>query len=425
MDNDIWIKEVEIINFKTHKHTKLEFVKGTNAIVGSSNNGKTNILRAIKWCLINEPSGTKFIRKGETEAAVIVSLSNGKRIERRRNLTNINLYRLYEAENIIGEYSGFGSSVPQEITEAHGIVPIADGTYFQFANQLESAFMISLRPSQRADIIGNLEELSRIDAALTDLNSDIRTKTKLKNQVLKTERDKTAELESMRQKAAASRVRISTLKSLKEGIEKKIEMQRFLVKQLERLNEILIQVSDLEKEVSKSAILVNSWPDDMNEKKEKARKLIQATNRLKEIEEELNSIEFMKEDRLKELDILKDEIDSKISKLQVAKYSVDSLKENKIKSEEVAKSFSPVIADMDMAKLDLNVNRYKSLYNQLERLRSIDQTMNETNSAIESSKVKIEDLLNQFIEALQESKLCPTCGQDTHTVCNQNIEKIL
>jgi DNA repair exonuclease SbcCD ATPase subunit len=82
---DIWIKEVEITNFQSHKQTKVNLVNGTNALIGSSNSGKTAVIRAIQWCLLNIPNGNGFIRVGEDEATVKVTLSNGKIIERRRN----------------------------------------------------------------------------------------------------------------------------------------------------------------------------------------------------------------------------------------------------------------------------------------------------------------------------------------------------
>ena len=41
------IKKISIKNIQSYRETELELSKGINAIVGSSNNGKTAILRAL------------------------------------------------------------------------------------------------------------------------------------------------------------------------------------------------------------------------------------------------------------------------------------------------------------------------------------------------------------------------------------------
>ena len=52
------IKSIQIKNIQSHKDTSLEFSPGINAIVGSSNNGKSAVLRALYWARYNRPLGT-------------------------------------------------------------------------------------------------------------------------------------------------------------------------------------------------------------------------------------------------------------------------------------------------------------------------------------------------------------------------------
>lgn len=56
-----YIKSIEIENFQSHKYSKLDFSERLNVIVGPSDNGKSAIIRALKWVLFNEPKGTDFI----------------------------------------------------------------------------------------------------------------------------------------------------------------------------------------------------------------------------------------------------------------------------------------------------------------------------------------------------------------------------
>ena len=61
----IAIDKIILENFQSHKYSELEFVEGLNAIIGSTDSGKTAIFRAIKWALYNEPQGDYFVREGE------------------------------------------------------------------------------------------------------------------------------------------------------------------------------------------------------------------------------------------------------------------------------------------------------------------------------------------------------------------------
>jgi len=89
----ITIKRIRIENFQSHKDTELSFSDGLNVIVGPSDQGKSAIIRAIKWVLYNEPRGTDFIRQGTNSARVTLELSNGYVITRER-APNKNRYTL-------------------------------------------------------------------------------------------------------------------------------------------------------------------------------------------------------------------------------------------------------------------------------------------------------------------------------------------
>ena len=54
------MKELEIINFQSHLHSYLEFHSGVNIIRGTSNYGKSSLVRSIKWAVENEPTGAKY-----------------------------------------------------------------------------------------------------------------------------------------------------------------------------------------------------------------------------------------------------------------------------------------------------------------------------------------------------------------------------
>jgi len=57
------IKYLQIQNFQSHKDSLLEFDPGVNVIVGSSDSGKTAVIRALRWLVWNRPSGDAFRRR--------------------------------------------------------------------------------------------------------------------------------------------------------------------------------------------------------------------------------------------------------------------------------------------------------------------------------------------------------------------------
>lgn len=420
---DLWIKEVEITNFQSHKHTKLNLVNGTNALVGSSNSGKTAVIRAIQWCLLNTPSGTGFIRVGEKEAAVTVTLSNGKTIERRRDKKMVNLYRLYENGEMIHEYTGFGNSVPPEIIEAHGIVPIAGDVYFQFAHQLEAPFMLSLKPKKRAEVLGNLEELARIDKALTDTNDDLRADSKQKKELEK--QGKLLQLEFERMKMESERLsgKVDALKVLKEGIESKTSLRMYLEKQVIRLKEVNELVTSTQIEVEKAARIGAAYNPNTEERISWFQKLQSNINRLKDIKQEVQGIRFMKEDKLHQLETIKQAVEDKIGQFQVLDRSAKMLKSNQESFEKI-EMHSEQVAQLDYSKTDIEVDKFKLLFQYLDRLRKIEESVNETDKLVLEASGHIEKALDDFVEALRDAEICPTCGQETHEVCTHNVELI-
>ena len=51
------IKNLLLKNFQSHIDSKIEFDSGFNVICGSSDSGKSALLRALMWVIANRPSG--------------------------------------------------------------------------------------------------------------------------------------------------------------------------------------------------------------------------------------------------------------------------------------------------------------------------------------------------------------------------------
>ena len=114
------LQRLTIENFQSHEFTQIDFSPGFNVIVGQSDQGKSALIRALKWLIYNEPRGVDFIRVGATRSSVTILLTDGTQITRERTPSRNRYYLLIpgQEENI---FEGFGSRVPQEIQDALGM----------------------------------------------------------------------------------------------------------------------------------------------------------------------------------------------------------------------------------------------------------------------------------------------------------------
>lgn len=154
------VARIEIENFQSHAHTVLEPAPGLTVITGPSDQGKSAVLRALRWVYLNEPTGTDFIRVGTSRARVAITLRDGTRVIRERTTTgSVNRYVVEApgAEPVILE--GFGREVPEPVREALGIrlVDLAgDKVHLGYAAQLEGPFLVGDKASVRAEAVGRL-----------------------------------------------------------------------------------------------------------------------------------------------------------------------------------------------------------------------------------------------------------------------------
>ena len=78
------IDKIKIENIQSHKNTELNLSNGINVIVGSSNNGKSAILRALYWAIYNRPLGIDTLcshwaldDKGKQKSDMKVTITKG------------------------------------------------------------------------------------------------------------------------------------------------------------------------------------------------------------------------------------------------------------------------------------------------------------------------------------------------------------
>jgi len=161
------IKQLRIQNFRSHKNTKLEFVKGVNCIVGLPDSGKTNIIRAINWALTNRPLGFRFhsnFAKGPT--AVDIDFEEGNQISLVKSKSESG-YVCNEKE-----FRAIGSDVPDEVSRISNI------TELNLQTQMDKPFLICESPGEVAKVFNRVSKLEKPDLVIASLTTDINSKNK-------------------------------------------------------------------------------------------------------------------------------------------------------------------------------------------------------------------------------------------------------
>lgn len=162
------IKTLEIKNFRTHRHTKLEFVKGINCIIGLPESGKTNIIRSINWLLTNRPLGFRFHSDFTTEPTkVSIAFDNGG-VSLNKNKKGAE-YRCTGYEKPL---MAIGHEVPDVVTN------ISRMPEFNLQRQLDKPFLICTSPIEVAKVLNRITKLEKPDIAVSSLTTDINTENK-------------------------------------------------------------------------------------------------------------------------------------------------------------------------------------------------------------------------------------------------------
>lgn len=161
------IRKINIKNIQSHKDTTLEFSPGINAIVGSSNNGKSAILRALYWLRYNRPLGTDtllshwaFDKKGNQIGEMSVTVENDNGTVKRARTKTENRYVVNDHElNVVK------TDVPEEVER---LLKLSD-TNIQ--KQQDAPFLLSLSGGQVAQYFNKTVRLDVIDKVLSNAES--------------------------------------------------------------------------------------------------------------------------------------------------------------------------------------------------------------------------------------------------------------
>ena len=155
------LERLRLVNFQCHSDLRIVLDPQVTTIVGSSDVGKSAVLRALRWVAENKPSGDAFVRNGESSCSVSLWLDGRKVIRRKGKATNEML--------LDGQaFRAFGSDVPGPIADLFNVGEV------NFQAQHDSPFWFSLTAGQVSRELNSVVNLDVIDRTLAGVASSLR-----------------------------------------------------------------------------------------------------------------------------------------------------------------------------------------------------------------------------------------------------------
>lgn len=405
------ITKVEIKNFEGHEDSVVHFTNGVNILVGSSNSGKSSILKAIDWCLNNRPSGTHFISSFAKQASVIVHGDNGYKVERTRSRTAANnYYRLYSNDVLQQEFTGFGTGVPELIREATEI----DDSEFNYSKQMEAPFLISDKPKARGERIGNLEGLQIIEEAISGTNAEIKeydTETRTLTKQLK---ELDSEMNILEKDIDARHDNTERLKVIVAALEERAASKERVTSLVTTLSELNNKVTDLREGVAVSQRVSDSFID-LDERINNVKSMSQNVMKVMTLKSEIENVAVLASSEIDNLTELTNKVDALIKTVS----NIERINERMAAVQKAIKNNETTVEEtltLDFTETDLRIEKFAKVNN---IALSYTENLRQQSELYETQKrcnENIEKLLNEFVQAIQEEKVCPTCSQDTTNV---------
>ena len=388
------IKSIELKNIQSHENTKIELDKGINCIVGSSNNGKSAILRGLYWARYNRPLGIDTLashwalnKKGELTNEMSVTIENENGTICRKRTKGENQYIVNdEILNVVK------SDVPAKVEQ---ILKLSD-TNIQ--RQLDAPFLLSETSGEVAKYFNHVVRLDIIDKVLTNAESSRRrtkadieaTEEIIKEQEQKKEKyDWLGSVEKLLRKWDNVKLMNDEFSSKSEGLENQIELFLKNGQKMGVFAEITAQKEKLE-----NIFMLNEKVSEIDDLCSNLTNSLETYKRHSENIEKLNKVIQLK--KLIE-DVMKADGASAGLRMKIAELTFNL---DKFKAVKIYPDFS----------------EQKRLIEKIEKWNgnSLQEKVDELNKSIYDYKIQKMHIENSAsdIKCLQEQlpEICPVCG---------------
>jgi exonuclease SbcC len=166
------IRELAIRGFQIYKdRTVLKFHPGLNVIIGTTDSGKSSIVRSEKWLVKNRPTGDSFRNEflEPDEIVYVANITEEKQKVTRQKSSNRNQYVLNG--DVKNPLKALRQDSPDEVID---ILKLGD-VNIQSQHPNEQYFLLTDSPGVVAKKLNDVSGLSIIDKAMDEINKSIRS----------------------------------------------------------------------------------------------------------------------------------------------------------------------------------------------------------------------------------------------------------
>lgn len=172
-----YIKTITLQNFQCYKNHTIHLKPGLNLLLGTSDAGKSAILRAISFVLYNKPRRDTFVHWGESEMRVTLEFSDGVKVTRIKSKdSGINAIEAVDANGNIFQKNKIDTEIPEDIRELLGNPPQDDlNGLISYADQFSRMFLVGLSPTDLPRALSNLTKIEVLEDSAKQLMSNYKS----------------------------------------------------------------------------------------------------------------------------------------------------------------------------------------------------------------------------------------------------------
>lgn len=395
------ITKVVLQNIKSHLDTTIEFGPHLNVIAGETDEGKSNVFRAIIWCLQNQPAGWNpkpwpKLKPGRKDSRVEVHFSDGNVVARVRTASK-NYYELngYKLEGMRG-------GVPEQVQE---IVNMND-TNVQ--KQKDTFFLLNDTAGNVAKKINEVADLGKMAVAMKEADSRIKATNKIKTQA-------EAEVKNTKEQISAMSWLFLAQKELSSLITRQANIN---IKHRE-----IFDTNEVTRKAQDAQTVMSTTPHDLFF--EEHQEMVQTVAVVSHQEQELNHI-------VRSVDAVSggQELLSKVGDISDApilimqgflQRKIDlGIRQDKLSA--INKSFEDTFStkvqinrltnddcDMDIADLSERWGVCNELEGKLRRAGIMLMNTNNDQQKLDETETRLQLLIDTKAELMAELEVCPTC----------------
>jgi DNA repair protein SbcC/Rad50 len=357
------LTEIQLENFQSHDHSVIKLDPGVNTFIGTSDHGKSSIMRAVSLVAENRPDGNGFIshwainKKGKPEKDTRVKLKfdDGVTLERVKGVDNA--YVVTRDDKEPQEFRAMGKTVPDEIVS---LMNLSD-TNIQ--KQEHNFFLFAETSGEVIRRINSYTNLGLIDTALSNAEKDLRE----------------------------NRNNTKTAKSQEADIDDKLKAYEVL-DDLESKHE---QASKVREAVAKTNAAFRKIEDALD-RYDKVERSLESYKNVDSVYDQIITIQYL----LQQIE------DSRKQKRHLDKII------NNYRS--ITGNLSGLLPEIEFSELDALQLRIKETSTRAEKIDTLLNRHTKTDKEIEGVSERLESLHERYHEEMGET--CPLCGSPVEGV---------